>query len=407
VSSHDVIVVGGGISGLAFAHYAAQNARRVLVLEAEPRLGGCIDSRRLPSGYWYELGAHTCYNSYGDLLDLLAATGTSARMVPRGAARRRFALARDGALTVMGPLSVFLQFDLLELAAHVPRALWLRREGSSARQFFGGIVGPGNYEAVLGPFLAAVPSQRVDDFPAAGPGSLFKKRPRRKELPRSFTFAGGLSTVAEALAARPGIECRTGVRAEGLRRDGGGFVVRTADGVEHGAAVVALAVPPPVAASLCSTTSESLRAALAAIRTVEVESWGVVLPRAAVHLPEVAFVVPQREIYFSAVSRDPVSDAEWRGFAFHFSPGHRRDDKLRRITSLLQVFPTDFVASHERRTLLPAPAVGHDRIVAAIDQALAGDRLAVVGNFFGGMAIEDCVARAKSEWQRVANEVSG
>jgi UDP-galactopyranose mutase len=67
----DAIVVGGGVSGLAFAFHAAAAGRRVLLVEAAPRLGGCLDSRRLDGGFWFEMGAHTCYNSYGALLELV------------------------------------------------------------------------------------------------------------------------------------------------------------------------------------------------------------------------------------------------------------------------------------------------------------------------------------------------
>ena len=67
MASHDVLVVGGGISGLSLAWKAAQDGKRVLVLEKSARLGGCLHSERTADGYWFELGAHTTYNSYGGL----------------------------------------------------------------------------------------------------------------------------------------------------------------------------------------------------------------------------------------------------------------------------------------------------------------------------------------------------
>ena len=55
-----------GVSGLSYAFRAAKAGRKVLVIEREAaRVGGCLHSHRLADGYWFELGAHTTYNSYG------------------------------------------------------------------------------------------------------------------------------------------------------------------------------------------------------------------------------------------------------------------------------------------------------------------------------------------------------
>ena len=71
MEAHDVLVIGAGISGASFAFHAACAGRRVLVLEQEQRVGGCLASQRTRWGFWYELGAHTCYNSYGAFIELL------------------------------------------------------------------------------------------------------------------------------------------------------------------------------------------------------------------------------------------------------------------------------------------------------------------------------------------------
>ena len=65
------VITGGGISGLAFAFESASAGRSTLVLEQAPQLGGCLATHRSDSGYWFELGAHTCYNSYLDLARIL------------------------------------------------------------------------------------------------------------------------------------------------------------------------------------------------------------------------------------------------------------------------------------------------------------------------------------------------
>ena len=68
------------------------------------------------------------------------------------------------------------------------------------------------------------------------------------------------------------------------------------------------------------------------------------------------------------------------------------------------VFDSNAILLHlaEKKVSLPSPALGHGEGVAEIDRCLAGTRLAVTGNYFEGLAIEDCVLRSYAEWRRVA-----
>jgi UDP-galactopyranose mutase len=402
VEERSVLVIGGGISGLAFAWHAARAGARPLVLEAAPRAGGCLDSRRTDAGYWFELGAHTLYNSYGALLEIAEGAARPPRIVARGEARKRFALLRDGALTTMGPISVFRRFSWWELARAAPRALFGRgaTAGRSTREHFSRLVGAGNYRRVLAPFLSAVPSQDVDGFPAAGAGSLFKKRTRRKDVVKSFTFEGGVGAIVDAIAASQ-VEVATSAPVRTLARAGGRYEVTLEDGRAFAAPVAALAVDPATAARLAAPDHGALAAALGRVRTVEVDTIGAVVRRADVALPELAFVVAPGDDFWSVVSRDPVPDAEHRAFTFHFRPGLDRARRLARMCEVLAVREAQLVQVAERRTVLPAPAVGHGAIVAEIDAALRGGALAVTGNYFEGLAIEDCVLRSRAEWERV------
>lgn len=401
VQTHPVLVIGGGISGLAFAWHAARAGQAPLILEASGRLGGCLDSRRGPADYWFELGAHTLYNSYGALLEIAQGCPTPPTIVARGEARKRFGLLRAGGLTTMGPLSVFRQFGFWELVTSAPRGLFGGKRTRTIREHFSRLVGARNYAGVLAPFLSAVPSQAVDDFPASGPGSLFKKRPRRKDVTKSFTFAGGVGAIATAITGA-GVAARLDAPVAAIARADGGYRVELADGTALAAARLGVATDPATAARLLAAVHPEVAAAAGAIKTVVVESIGVVVERAAVTLPPVAFVVPADDVFWSVVTRDPVPDEHHRAFTFHFKPGIDRAARLRRIGEVLGVGADRLLTIAERRTTLPAPARDHAAAVAAIDQALAGLPLALIGNYFAGLAIEDCAARAKAEWARLA-----
>ena len=398
----DVIVVGGGVSGLTFAWKAAAAGRRVRVLEAADRPGGCVHSHRLPDGFWFELGAHTVYNSYGGFLGLAEATGAVRSLIGRGPARKRFGLLRRDEYLWLTPPRVLLALDWLEAAISLPGGLWRRREGETVYSHYSRLVGRRNYDRVLSPFLEAVPSQKADGFPAEGPGSLFKKRPRRGDYPRSFGFEGGLQSVCEAAAALPGVELETGAEAVRVSRGGAGLSVTLADGRAESAPWVAVAVSPDRAALLLRDDFHELADAVAKVATVEVDTAAVVLPRERCWLPEIAFLVPVDDLFHSAVTRDPFPHPSRRAVAFHFRPGIPREPRLRRMAEVLRLPVEDLGQVIETRKTLPAPALGHGELVAEIDRCLAGGRLALTGNYFAGLAIEDCVQRSVAEWNRVA-----
>ncbi len=402
MASPDVIVVGGGISGLALAWKAARSGRQVRVLERELRVGGCIHTHRRPDGYWFEMGAHTTYNSYGAFLDVAIGAGVAGKVVERGPARARFGLLRNGEIHFLTPPKVLLQLNWLEAAVHLPAGLFLKKEGETVYSYYSRLIGRRNYDRVLSAFFSAVPSQKADGFPVEGAGSLFKKRPRRQEFPRSFGIDGGLQTVCDAAAAVPGVTVEAGVTAARVARRGNGYAVHTADGRVLEAPLVAVAAPADQAAQLLRDDFHELASAISRVKTVSVESLGVVLPRAKCWMPECAFVVPVDDLFFSAVTRDPFPDPERRAFAFHFQPGVAREEKLRRVAEVLRVPREDLGEPVEQRLMLPSPALGHSEIVRDVDACLAGSKLAVTGNYFAGLAIEDCVLRSNAEWARIS-----
>jgi UDP-galactopyranose mutase len=395
VARHDVVVIGAGISGLAFAAHAARAGRSVLLVEADARAGGCLATRPGPDGFWIELGAHTGYSSYGAFLELLEIAGAMGELVPRGKPVLRFV---DGDRLLPGQnLGALLRhMSLWRLALALPRALWASPRGRSVRSHYGRLVGEPNYRRVLEPMLSAVPSQPAGDLPAE---MLFKKRARRKDVLRSYTLRAGLGSVAGAVARLPRVSLATGRRATRVV-DGG---VELEDGREE-AEIVAVATPPAAAEALLAAVAPAAAAAARSVGEARVDSLGVVVRKERVALPYATFFIPLHDSFYSVVTRDVVPHPEWRGFTFHFRPGASRDERVARAARLLGVTRADLEQVEERHTVLPSPVVGHAAVVEELDRALAGRRLAVTGNWFAGLSIEDCVQRSRAEWQRVAPE---
>jgi UDP-galactopyranose mutase len=397
-SGGEVVVVGGGISGTTFALHAGRAGRPVVLVEPEPELGGALATVVDPTGYWFELGAHTLYNSYGATLEAAEAAGMLGELQPRGKPVLRF-LEADGSVGRGKNLGALVsRFSKLELLAAMPRWIGASAAGRTVAEHYGRLVGPTNYARVLGPMLSAVPSQAADELPA---DMLFKKRPRRNDVMRSFTFRGGVRRLPAGLAAASGAEVRTGRRAVRLARRGAGYAVTLDDGAELAAEVVALAVPPAEAAALLRGVAPEAARAAERVGHAEVESLGVSVPADAVGLDYATFLIPLAGALRSVVTRDVVPDPHRRAFTFHFAPGLDGDGR-RAVAARVLGLPVEALEpAFERRGVLPSPRRGHAGIVADLDHALAGTRIAVTGNWFGGLAIEDCALRSRAEWKRV------
>jgi protoporphyrinogen oxidase len=394
-NNYDLIVVGGGISGLGLAHLARRRGVRVLVLEGSERVGGCLHSHGFPvpeGAFWTELGAHTCYNSYGNLLQILEHLDQLQTLQTKE--KLPFRLLTDGGLR-----SIPSQLSFLELLGSLPNLFRLKKEQLSVAGYYGGIVGSNNFRQVLGPALDAVICQPSAEFPA---NALFRKKPRRKEIARSFTGSSGLQAFSDAIAAQGGIEVRTGASVTSMKQGGNGFSVQLAEGSAIEARQVALAVGPDVAAGLLQAQFPQLAELLQSFEIAEIESRTVLVKGEELELEPLAGIIAAQDDFYSVVARDPVPDARYRGFTFHFRPGRLDDGQKRaRICAVLGLTPDKIIAEADRQNRLPALRLGHAERIAAVDQALDSLPMAITGNWFLGVSIEDCLTRSAAECRRL------
>lgn len=382
---------------------AARRGLEPLIIEGSTRAGGAIHTHRFSGGedtFWAELGAHTCYNSYGTLIGILRSEGQLHLLRPRR--NLPFRLLTAGRLkSIAGSLSI------PRLLWSLPRALWLRPAGASVQEYFGGLVGRWNFEHVLGPALDAMTCQPAASFPA---DEVFRRKPRDKTVRRDFTGPAGLQSfvdaIVEGLERQPGVAIRTGVAVERIERLNAGHRLVLADGSSLTAETVVLAVPPDVAARLLPVIAPALARECAAITMAAFDSLAVLIKADASRLPPLAGIIAHADSFYSALSRDVVPDPRHRAFTFHFRAGMAAEDRLARACEVLGISPDDVQGQAERHNRLPALHVGHASTVAAIDRQLAGHqreggRLGLAGNWFAGVSIEDSLLRAAAEFNRL------
>jgi oxygen-dependent protoporphyrinogen oxidase len=389
------IVIGAGISGLGMAHRSANRGISTLVLEGADRVGGCINSLTFQGcgDFWTEAGSHTCFNSYGHLLDTLTDLGLMKRLTPKR--KLHYRLWKGGKRR-----SIFSALHPLELAFSLPRLLAATKASKGVAEFYGAGLGRRNYRDLFGPAFRAVICQEPDDFPA---DLLFRRKPRRKEIVRSFTFPGGLSEIPQAIADQDALEVRTGQQASGVSRDGEGYRVCLADGADLGCHYLTLAVPPNAAAALLPEGLAELRSLIGGIGMSEIETLVLCVPAAGLeHLPPLAGLISIDDAFFSMVSRDYLPDGRHRGFAFHFRQGALdADAQVAGVCRVLGIGAEQIAGLSWVSNRLPELRAGHGDLVRNVDALLAGGRLAITGNWFLGVSIEDCLARSHQEFERL------
>lgn len=392
---NDVVVVGGGISGLSLAYYCVKAGLKTTLLEKNDTTGGSFSSHQYNANgkkFWLELGAHTCYSSYQNLLDIVEESGITNTIIPRE--KVPFSLYIDGKVK-----SIVSQINIPELLFAAPNLFKLKKTGESVKSYYSRIVGEKNYKDVISHFFNAVPSQPTDDFPA---DMMFKSREKRKDMLKNYTFNHGLQSVAKVIAATNGLNIFTSRDVHSIEYVDGRYIIRADDDGAYSAKTLVLATPSAVSSSLLRDINPDIATHLGQLRAAEVDSIGVIVKKEHISLKPVAALISPNDIFYSVVSRDTVSDDNFRGFTFHFKPGLDDKTKRARITDVLGVSMSKIEHTESRINTVPTLRLGHHQWLERMDTMLTGKKnLLLTGNYFGGMAIEDCVSRSKSEFARL------
>ena len=265
--TRDVVIVGGGIAGLAAAWRLRH--RDVLLLEASDRLGGRMRSD--PCGdYWLNYGAHL-FPGPGSLVDGMArACGletvpVTGCMMGLAVGSTQLVRGRVETYPLRLPLSVRDRIAFARAGVRVQRAVarYEPRHDFEDHRTFGDFLGP-LPPAVRDIFSCAAhrATAELDELSAGCGIGLFALVWAGKGSLIARNLVGGSGRLPEALGRELGGRARTGCPVHAIRPEGDGLVVHHAGG-EVGARDVIVAVPAPQAAQLVAPVAEQTAAALA------------------------------------------------------------------------------------------------------------------------------------------------
>ncbi|MCC7413167.1 MAG: protoporphyrinogen oxidase [Gammaproteobacteria bacterium] len=291
----DVLVIGGGLSGLATGWWLGRAGISHEIWERDDRAGGKIASCRR-NGYLTEGGASIMFNYRPEVSRLLDHAGlTGAKRVPTGSAARRRYVAHRGALVelrrslgaVLGS-SLWSWRGRLRMLAEpfIPRG---SADDESIAEFVRRRLGTEFLERVVEPFVAAVYAADPERTQARAALPRLTEIERRygslavgilvrklfagavSPLAETFSFRHGMAELTDTLAAAAGARVRLGHRAIGIEPVRGGWraVASTAQGTRSvQAAQLVLSAPAHASAALLRAVEADLADRLARIEYV-------------------------------------------------------------------------------------------------------------------------------------------
>ncbi|MBV9404414.1 MAG: protoporphyrinogen oxidase [Acidobacteriaceae bacterium] len=448
-----VVIVGGGVSGLATAYFLGKLGLCSTIIEKSQRLGGLIRTDSF-EGCQLEAGPDSFLAAKPAVAELAGELGDlHAEIIGSNDAERRIFVVRDQKLVAMpegmvmvapGKWGPALQSDLFSLRTKlrfVSETLRLPRHRPrdvSVAEFVEDHFGREVLEYVAEPLLSGVYGGNAARLSAQSVlprfvdyesryGSLIRAVRRERRGPAKTaslfqSFRGGMQTLTDALAAAIH-GCSTVVQSEAVtvERTGGGWRVATADGsieCDH----VILACPAHNVARLIEKTAPVLASHLGAIPYSSAILVTLVYERNQVPHPlnGFGFLVPrgERRVLSAATwvgtkfpCRVPANLAVLRGFIVdpQSSPLLKASkDQIEKLVREeferllgVQAAPR-FSIVHMWPDSMPQYVLGHEQrrlVINGLLQVLAG--LHLVGNAYEGVGIPDCIRLAKETANRI------
>ncbi|RJO63852.1 MAG: protoporphyrinogen oxidase [Myxococcales bacterium] len=444
----DVLVVGGGVSGLACAWALKTAGLAVKLLEAEETPGGNL--RTVQDGAWrYELGPHSFLPSSDAIWTLIEKLQIEERVAAAASASQARFIFKNGRLMPL-PTSpwAFIATPLLSAGGKFrllaePFVKGGASERDTAREFFRRRLGDEATEWIIGPFVSGIyagdPARlgARDAFPKMwrwerDAGSMIRGARRylkRKRIERGarakrkglFSFQGGLGELTGRLAGELGPACQSGEGVTAVERKIGRWLVQT-EAATYEAKRLVVAVPPLPAARLLAPVSASLALALSQVEMAPVAVVHVgVTGEAAAAVPDgFGYLVPRglglRTLGCVFVSKLFAGRAPEGGELLTFYLGGALDPEAARLddAALVALALDEFAQAVGPRLApayvkvlrhpqaIPQLTVGHvDRIAALLEQARGLGALDFAGNYLTGVGMNDAAQSGLDAAERI------
>ncbi len=453
MKSAELVIVGGGVSGLATAYYSGRRGIQSILVEKTNRLGGLIKTDRI-EGCQLEAGPDSYIVTKPAVTELAAELGElHSQIITSNDTARRVFIVRSGKLVplpegmsmmVPGKLRPSLRSELFGfqtklrfLTERFFRPL-KRSEDISVGRLVSDHFGREILEYVADPLLVGVYGGDSQDLSAQSVlprfltyeqryGSLIrgvqneKKSTAQAGLFRSF--AKGMQALTDSLAdAITGSTQVVHREATAISRKGQNWFVQSVDELVEAKHLV-LACPAHTCAKLLEHSAPELAASLASIPYSSAILVTLLFPAEQIRHPldGFGFLVPRSE-------RRTLAAATWTNTKFpsRVAPGlvavrgfivAEEADQLLKTSNLelIRLVRDEFrqlmgIEAAPRKSIvtrwpksMPQYVVGHsERLKRMEESLLLYPGLHLVGNAYDGVGIPDCVRRARETSRLIA-----
>jgi oxygen-dependent protoporphyrinogen oxidase len=453
-----VVIVGGGISGLATAYLLEQQGReagldiQITLLEKEQRLGGKIWS--IPSnGYLCEWGPNGFLDSKPQTLELCRRIGADKTLLrSNDNARKRFIFSGGELHRLPENPPSFLKSRLISWPGKLRLAMepfipqYSDNRDETLAEFGRRRLGDEALRKLIAPMVSGIFAGNPETM------SLVSCFPRIAELEREYgglikamirlakkkkqeqregkvvssaagpggvltSFRTGIQALTDAVAASlTATTVRSGVEVHGVKRGGSSPYTVICAGEEVEGDAVILATPAYATAGALDELSPEMSAVLREIpyASMTVICFGYERERISYDLNGFGYLIPKEEgrstlgtLWDSSIfeNRAPEGHVLLRsmlgGACF---PDYIRlsdDEVCKRVqadlkaTMGIEASPS-FVRIFRHQQAIPQYTVGHGKRLAALEEVLAGKPgLFLTGNSYRGIGLNDCVAASE------------
>ncbi len=455
--ANDVIIIGGGISGLAALHYLRRDKPNlnVRLFEAEPRLGGTIGTDRI-DGYSFDSGPNGFLDREPLTLQLCNELQLGEQLERANESVNNRYILKGGRLRSV-PMSPpkFLMADIISWPGKLRIAMEpfakARPEGidESIYDFACRRIGREAADYLVQPMVSGVYGGVAQEmslqscFPIMREmedeyGSLFKAMIAKAKAAKAkgkksggpsgpggwlTSFKGGLDRIIVRFQEMYAPFISTGKNAESITRANDGYIVTFHDGSSESTRNVIVATPSYEAARMTADLSPELSQALGAIpyAPIAVVCAGYHANQVKIPIDGFGFLVPKKEnrkilgsIWTSSIFADraPQGMIQFRtmvgGDGFHESIDLTDEALLAAVRQdlgeIMQIAgEPQMVKIYRWKYGIPQYRVGHRKLLDTIEQELSSlGGVQIAGNAYYGIGLNDCVKQS----HKVAGRIS-
>ncbi|WP_395167105.1 NAD(P)-binding protein [Francisella salimarina] len=381
----DTIIIGAGISGISLAQKLSKANIESCIFESDS-IGGCIDSQRYKD-FWFEMGAHTIYNSYNETIDYICNNSLEQNIQSRKKAPFLFVQPNNKIQ------SIFTNINPFTAAFSFLKNRNISKEDKTVSEYAIKLFGKKNYNRTLKFCFDAVLSQNSQNFPME---YLFKKYDRDTSLPRSFTFKNGLSELFNNQKQKI-------IKEKVIRISKQDTWIIETNHANYHCDNLCIATPWNITESLLEDILPNIAKHQYRPVMSNLTSIGIVTNKESLkHIKSIAGLIGKEQFFFSAVSRDVVDNPNYRAIAFHCKGNYPQKELAYKITKLLNITDEDILHTYTKENTLPCYHRNHSTFLQDLEKELSQlSNLYITGNFFDRLAIENCIRRSNKEADRL------